>query len=311
VPARNSTVSLIANPAAGRAGAVGQAETLARALAHRGWTADLRYTEHPGHAIRLARQAALTHDTLVAIGGDGTASEVATGLLLAQRPDVRLGLLPCGTGNDVAQQLRLRSGRETLDAVVADRWRLMDAIEVQGLAQTDSTPHFALSFVAAGFAAELVRRTTPVVKRWGGRRLAYTIGFLHALLHYRAPLVRVCLDGREYLDRFLHICAGNVEYAGGGIMRISPGARMDDGRLNLCLIRAKGWREILRNFPRLLRGTFPGRPGVTYTEGTTLEVLGNVPLPLQVDGSMLGVTPVRCQIRPGALRVAAPAPADG
>ena len=166
MPARNSTVSLIANPAAGRAGAVGQAETLARALAHRGWTADLRYTEHPGHAIRLARQAALTHDTVVAIGG-------------------------------------------------------------------------------------------------------------------------------------------------GGIMRISPGARMDDGRLNLCLIRAKGWREILRNFPRLLRGTFPGRPGVTYTEGTTLEVLGNVPLPLQVDGSMLGVTPVRCQIRPGALRVAAPAPADG
>jgi diacylglycerol kinase (ATP) len=306
MPNNQPAALLVANPAAGRARSAGQAQALAQALNRQGWTAKVRLTDEPGHAIQLAREAAPTHNVVVAVGGDGTASEAATGLLLAACAHVRLALLPCGSGNDIAHQLGIRSMQQALGAVVAGHARPVDVIEITRPGARDPTPRFALSFVAAGLAAELIHRTTPWMKRCWGPQLAYAVGFLRALLHYRAPLARVRLDGKETEDRFLHVCAGNAEWAGGRMMRISPGARMDDGRLNLCLIRAKGRREILRNLPRLLRGTFPSQPGVTYLEGATLEVLDGVALPLQIDGTLEGVTPIRCRIRPGALQVAIP-----
>ena len=305
MPGTDTSALLIANPVAGRGRAPEQAASLAQALSLRGWTATVRHTEHPTHAVQLVRAGASTHGTVVAVGGDGTACEVATALLRCGHPNIRLALLPCGTGNDTVHQFGFRTPRDTWSAVVSGQSRRVDAIEVSLPAAADPGPHFALSFVAAGFAAELVQRTTPTVKRWFGRRLAYSIGFLRALSAYQTPEVVVRFNGQEVRGRFLHLCAANTEWAGGGVMRIAPGARIDDARLNLCLIGAKGRCEILRNFHRLLRGTFPSQPGVLYTEGAALEILGDTPLPLQIDGSPAGVTPVRCRIRPGALRLAA------
>lgn len=300
------TVSLIVNPTAGRTTAVAQAQHLAQSLSRRGWKSTVHTSKHPEDAVQLAQDSARHHPVVVAVGGDGTVAEVASGLLLAPPPVVHLALLPCGTGNDLAHQLGIRSSNHTLASITQGRLRSIDAIQIVRPALSDSHPRHALSFVAAGFAAELVRHTTPSVKRWFGRRLAYTLGFFASLIRFRSPSVEVRLDGHLFHGRFLHVCAGNAEWAGGGTMRISPGARLDDGCLNLCLIRAKNRREIINNFPRLLRGTFPTQPGVTYTTGSSLEVLPGNPLPLQADGSSLGVTPVRCTIRPGAVQILVP-----
>jgi diacylglycerol kinase (ATP) len=90
-------------------------------------------------------------------------------------------------------------------------------------------------------------------------------------------------------------------------MRLSPGARVDDGRLEVCLIEALGKLEIVRRFPQLLRGTFPGHPKVRYFPGCELTVESATPLPLALDGDVVGVTPAQLRVLPGALCVVAPA----
>lgn len=261
------------------------------------------------HARHLAREAAPHFDGVIAAGGDGTTRAVAGGLLGARGESrAALGLAPLGTGNDLSDQLGVGHWTAAIEALRAGREQRLDVIEVTHPAAPSRAPDYALMFAAAGFAPALLARTRPRLKRWLGRSGSYTAGFFLALIHFRAPWLRVWADGQLREGYFFHVCAGNSERAGGGLMRHSPGARMNDGRLELCLIEALSRWEVTRNFPRLIRGTFPGHPRVSYQPGRELVVESDRPQPLALDGDVVGVTPVRWRVRPGALRVITPEP---
>jgi diacylglycerol kinase (ATP) len=225
--------------------------------------------------------------------------------LLAGRREVRLGIVPLGTGNDIARHLGLPHAGAALEALCRNRPRLIDAIEV-GCAGGAWPRRFALLFAAAGFAAELIRQTTPAVKRWFRRPLSYPVGFLRALGTYQAALSTVQMDDQEYRGRFLHLCAANASHAGGGVMHLAPGARMDDGQLDLCLIPIKRRVEILWNFPRLVRGTFPRHPEVIYRAGRRLQIWSEPASAVQIDGTEVGVTPASFELRAQAISVLVP-----
>ncbi len=277
------------------------AEVLRRGRAQVQWApaADI------AHARRLAARVAPEVDVVVAAGGDGTARAVAGGLVFTRESRAALGLLPLGTGNDFADHLGLRRLSAALEALEAGRERSVDVIEVRRPDGGDREA--ALLFAAAGFAPALLARTSPRLKRWVGRSLCYSAGFFRALAGFRAPWLEVGAEGRVQRGHFFHVCAGNTERAGGGAMRLSPGARFDDGRLELCWIEALGRAEVLWHFPRLLRGTFPGHPRVHYQPGSELRVDAPRPEPLALDGDVVGTTPACFRVLPGALRVVAPA----
>lgn len=297
---------VITNPAA----AAGQAQARLDGLQLRlhQLTSDLRFvvTTAPGHAVELARAAADDFDLVIAVGGDGTVREVASGLVSNPAPRAVLGILPIGTGNDVAAQLGLADVDAALAALATGIARPLDVIEACLTERARPAVQHALLFAAAGFAADLLRLTGPTVKRWFGQRLSYSVGFFRALRHYRPPLMRVRADGREFAGRMLHVGAGNSEWVGGGAMRLSPGARMDDGRLELCLIEALSRLEVLWRFPQLVRGTFPGHPKVRYFPGRELEIQSDPPVPLALDGDVVGQTPATFRLLPGALRIVTP-----
>jgi YegS/Rv2252/BmrU family lipid kinase len=299
-------VLLIVNPtaAAGRAGR--QAAGLLACLNQRSLAADHVFTERPRHAVELARQAADRYDVIAAVGGDGTVNEVATGILLASGPRPALGVVPLGTGNDFAYQVGIRSVKHAIHALVDGKGRALDVIEVSCREGDRPLRHFAVNHVAVGFASALVRYTTPAVKRVFGPRLCYTVGFLRAIGGFHSPFMRVSADGQSIEGSLFHVCAGNSEWSGGGMMRLSPGAKMDDGQLDICLIEALGRLETLRCFPRLLKGTHVTHPKVRYFRGRTLRVDSDPPADLQMDGDLIGRTPATFQIQPGAIRVLTP-----
>jgi diacylglycerol kinase (ATP) len=115
--------------------------------------------------------------------------------------------------------------------------------------------------------------------------------------------MRVRADAQELRGRMFHVCAGNAERGGGGVMRLSPHARWDDGELDLCVIEALGRFETLRYFPLLLRGAHVGHPKVRFFRGAVLSVDSDPPMELQLDGDLVGSTPATFRLRPGALRV--------
>jgi diacylglycerol kinase (ATP) len=296
-------VLVLVNPAAASGRALAAVQRVMTALDSHGCTCRQAHSQQGGHLTELARDLAPSCDLLLAAGGDGTVREVASGLLAARAPETVLGVLPFGTGNDFATQLSMAEPESALKALLGGRVRALDVIEVRHGQGAAATVDHALLFAATGFAVEVLRRTSPRVKRLFGRRFSYSVGFFRALLGFRAPTLTIDAEGKVWTGPVFHVGAGNAEWAGGGAMRLSPGARMDDGQLEMCRIEALGRIEVLQCFPMLLRGTFPRHPNVRYFKGRELSVVSEPAMPLALDGDVMGQTPATFRVLAGALRV--------
>ncbi len=295
----------IVNPTAAAGRAQHDLDHLRPLLAPQGITATFHASLAAGHAVDLARAAAESgnFDVIVATGGDGTAREVASGVLGSAAPSTPVAVLPLGTGNDLAYVAGTAHVATAPRAIAAGAVRPMDAIEVTcEIAGKQNRTH-AMSFAAVGLAADVVRYTTPAVKRWFGPKLCYSVGFFRALARYRPVVGTAICDGREFRDDFLLICAGNTSHAGGRMMHLSPGAVPHDGELNFSLIRATSRVEVALQFIRLLRGTHVRHPRANYFTGHEIEVRTEIPADVQLDGDCVGTTPARFRVLPGALQL--------
>lgn len=296
---------VVVNPAAGAGKSAQRWERLRRRMEELCASLQIAYTDGPGRAIALARDAARNCDVVVAVGGDGTVSEVANGLL-ESGCKTPLGILPVGTANDGASQFGIKSVEHAFEALAGGVQRFFDTIEVRYGGGQSAQTRYALMFAAAGFGAELLARTTAGVKRVFGPKLCYAVGFIRALWHYRQSRLEARSEHGVFKGWLFHVCAGNTEFAGGRSMRLSPGARPDDGKLNLCIIDRLNRLEALVHLPKLFHGTHPGHPKVRYFSGDRLEVDSNPQAPLAIDGDVVGFTPAKLTIRPGSLPVLVP-----
>ena len=297
-------ILLIANPASGQHRGERRLAQASKRLASLGHAVTATLTESAGHATRLAKSNAPDFEIIAALGGDGTVNEVANGLM-AVEPGERpaLATLPVGTGNDVALTYGLAHFESAIDALAKGSTRTLDVIRVQLMRDGKSVTRHALLFVAAGFAAEVIRKTGPRVKRIFGRRFSYSVGLFRALASFRAPEFSVKWDGGERSGRMFQVCAGNTEFAAGGVMRISPGARPDDGLLNISLVDALGRLQIVRRFPSILSGRYVEDERVDYFTGKRLEIDAVPPAELQADGDIIGTTPATIELLPCALQL--------
>ena len=297
-------ILLIANPASGQHRGERRLAQASERLASLGHAVTGTLTESAGHATRLAKSNAPDFEIIAALGGDGTVNEVANGLM-AVEPGERpaLATLPVGTGNDVALTYGLAHFESAIDALAKGSTRTLDVIRVQLMRDGKSVTRHALLFVAAGFAAEVIRKTGPRVKRIFGRRFSYSAGLFRALASFRAPEFSVKWDGGEQSGQMFQVCAGNTEFAAGGVMRISPGARPDDGLLNISLVDVLGRLQIVRRFPSILSGGYVEDERVDYFTGKRLEIDAVPPAELQADGDIIGTTPATVELLPGTLQL--------
>lgn len=301
---------LILNPTAA-AGADSKARLRAfvHALESDGWQVDVCRTQQPGHGLSLAESSlALGLDAVLAAGGDGTVREVVSGLLRTgnrgeQGCPVPVGILPWGTGNDVAHLTGVRSDEDLRAALAAGQLATWDTLEVMFRTETgDWETQHALLFAACGFAGDLLRQTTPRVKRVFGRHLAYPVGFLRGLTRFRPFRMQVQSGGRRWEGDWVVALAANAPVAGGGTMRIAPGAKLHDGRIRISLIQAVSRWELLRQFSRFVRGTHIDHPRVEYFAGTDLEVAAEPAEPVAMDGDLIGWSPMRVRVVPRSIQ---------
>jgi diacylglycerol kinase (ATP) len=296
------TALFIVNPAAGLGRGQARWNRFERELRLAGLEFQYVFTDSAGDARRLAQEAVGEYELVVAVGGDGTCAEVASGLLASGAEQTAMGVVPLGTGNDTAAVLGVNSESDAQRALFRKETRTIDVIRVECVADGKPAVRHALLFGGVGLVSEALKRTTPAVKRLFGKRLAYPAGIIAALWNNASSPMRLTCDRRIIENRFLMVCASNSEIAGGG-MRLAPGARMDDGLLNLNLVEAVGRWEALRQLWRVRRGAHLNHPKVQYLTARDLRVEADPPREVAADGELVGFTPVRFQVRRQALRV--------
>ncbi len=271
---------------------------------------DLEVTVTRGRreAEEIARKAAESGiDRLVVAGGDGTASEVASGLLASGRAgSVELGLLPLGTGGDLARTLGLP---RNLDAAIAGLARggsrVIDAGRVHYFDRSGepAVSHFlnVASFGLSGLTDEYVERSPRIF----GGGVAFAIAAVRSIINYRPRGAQIRVDGElVYSGPVNMVVAANGQYFGGG-MRIAPGADLDSGQLEIVIIGDLAKLALLRKFPKLFSGAHAHDPAASFHRAACLEAdagPGNGLL-LDIDGEALGTLPARFEILPRAIRV--------
>ena len=298
-------IGFIINPAAAAGRASAQWAALQDDFRQDGVAGKSRFTSRPGDAVRFAQELGRECDVVVAVGGDGTLFEVASGLLLGGAAHARLGVVPLGTGNDAARQFGIRDPTQARLALRGANTINVDALRIGCQTQGATLSRHALLFAGVGILSEALEQTTPRVKRVFGRRLSYPVGALRALVSYVAPLIRVTCDGQTWEKRFLLVCASNCELSGGG-MRLAAGARMDDGFVDVNVCETLGRVAAAALLWKISRGHRPTHPKLRYFTARTVTVEADPPIPVAADGELIGQTPAQFEVVPQALKILVP-----
>lgn len=297
-------IGYLVNPAAGAGRGAARWTRLQGRLAAAGLAGEIRQSRAPGDAIALAAELGRRCDLVVAVGGDGTAMETATGLAPLGPDGAALGILPLGSGNDTARLLGTANLDSALASLAHGPIRSLDLIEVRCVG-ADGQPlvRLALDFAGTGLTAEVLAFTPASWKPFGRGQAAYAAGLFRALAAFHPAEAAVRVDEWSTTGQIATVLVANQAVSGGGAMQTGPGARPDDGRLNVSVIRSPGrWRMALQ-FVRLVRGTHIHHPAVTYREGRDIAVTAEPPVGVAADGDILGTTPARFRVLPGAMRV--------
>ena len=264
--------------------------------------ADLVFTSHPGHATGLARAALADGcERVVAVGGDGTMNEVAQALV---GTPAALALVPTGSGNGLALHLGLPTQPRRALALLADTTARIAVIDT---GTANGHPFF--NAMGLGFDAEISRRFNRLTRR---SLTAYARTGLAAFVRSagRQSGQRITItDGngtQETLDAFLVAVANSDQY--GNHARLAPGARVDDGLLDLVAVRPPGLWGALPLVARLFLGTFDRSPQVRRHRGARFIIHRPAPGLIHTDGETheTGAT-VEVAVLPLSLRLLVPA----
>ena len=269
-------------------------------IAARSLDADFATTEGPGHATELAREAVRAgHEVVVAIGGDGTMNEVAQGLI---HSPTALALVPCGSGNGLALHLGLpRNPLAALQLATGAGSRVV-AVDT---GTADGRPFF--NAMGLGFDAEVSRRFNLLTRRG---LPAYVRVAVAALRDLRPRRCIIAAGGRvEALDVLLIAVANSDQY--GNNARIAPGARVDDGRLDLVAIQAGGFLATAALVPRLFLGNLDESPLVTRLTGPRFIIDRVAPGLIHTDGETHEAgARIEVVVQPRSLRMLVPVASD-
>ena len=258
-----------------------------------GWDVTISITEHAGHATDVAREAAAQLvDVVVANGGDGTINEVVNGLA---GTDTALAVLPGGTANVWAKEAGIpRDPSMAMRVILEGERRLVDLGVANG--------RYFLLMAGVGLDAAIIPRVRPGWKRRVGA-LAYVIAGISTAIGTKPWQVKLVVEGDAVETPLFWMLVGNTRNYG-GLINLTHRARMDDGLLDLVLMR-KGGLHLITDGVRALVGRHDRSSNITYRRAKDILIeTGGVPV--QVDGDACNETPLRLSVSPRALAVWVP-----
>ena len=288
-------VKILVNPISGRGVGMKAIPHMRRAFRELGFDVEVVVTERAGQAKQSCWALERNVSAVVAVGGDGTLSEVINGV---GDQNVPIALYPAGTGNCLAKELKIPQNPELFCRMVAEgRTIPLDVAEWPGHRRFHS-------FCGVGFDAKVVEelsknRTGAIVMS------AYATPIMKALKNYNWPAIRVEVDGEEVTRSAGLVIVSNIKtYA---VMEVSGAAALDDGLLDVCVFQTRTWGAMFRYALGAFTKTHTNDSDVLYIQGKKIKISADRPnVPVQMDGDNAGMLPVEINCIPGVVRLIVP-----
>ncbi|MFO7664348.1 MAG: diacylglycerol kinase family lipid kinase [Chloroflexota bacterium] len=273
---------IIINPKCGEGRVREQKDMIAR-LGQQLGDVDVFSTQYPTHATKLAESAASEgYECVVAAGGDGTVHEVVNGLVGDQRATLPLGIIPIGSGNDLAFNLGIsKNPEEAIQRVFTGKSQPLDLGRITDDRGLTRVFHNNLGI---GFDAIVVMRTETISRLHGFPM--YLAAVLQTIFFdFQTPYLEMRFDDEEVNQRALFLYAGIGSRGGGGFL-LTPAASRDDNRIDTCLVNPVGRLTMLYMLTRVMKGTHVTSSHVTMRQNQQIVIRSSTPIPVYLDGEM-------------------------
>jgi len=251
-------------------------------------------------------------DVAVLFGGDGTVHRHLAELVELEIP---LLIVPCGSGNDFARALGIKNVRDSAEAFRrferdGSTLRSVDLglIFEEGASARAPVPgRYFCCFAGVGIDGQIARRANRL-PRWLRRHGSYALSAPPEFIRFKPPRMKVSADGNFASSKPTILATVANTPAFGGGMQIAPHAKLDDGKLDLCLVGAMSVLKLFCLFPTIYLGRHLGLKEAAYTQAGRVRIETEHPVDVWADGEYISKTPVSIAICPNALKVLTPAP---
>jgi len=255
------------------------------------------HTEYAGHAFDYANTLDFTnYDGLCAIGGDGTMYEMINGML--KRNDektIPIGLITGGTGNSFMYDVNCIDPVEAAERIVKYNLRPLDIAKVNA----NGKIFYAFNIVGWGLATDAGKLAEKL--RWlGGIR--YDVASIIEVLKGKNRIASLTIDNKTIKENFIFIIGCNTIHTGKA-MKMAPLAKLDDGKIDLIIVRKTSKLKLLKLFPKLFSGDHIKSPLVQYKQVKNFSITLEDTNDLTIDGEIIGTTPLHVQMLPKLLNV--------
>lgn len=270
-----------------------------------------KITDHRYHAIELARESYKEgYRKFIVVGGDGAIHEVVNGLfscgdILPQ--DLVLSIVPLGSGNDWARLHQIPSGdyhtAVNLIARSESHLRLQDVARVKTMMDGRLYCRYMINIGGLGFDSEVCHRFDIAKSRGHAGDKQYLKSLVQGFLFYKYLNFKILVDDKPFYEGpALSVALGIGKYCGGGMMQ-TPQAQFDDGLVDITVIGRLSKAGLIFKLPRLYNGTVLEIKNAYHARGKKIEIFANPYSYMEVDGELVGVTPVTVEIIPNAVKV--------
>ena len=295
---------IIVNPFAGKRKGKEISNLISTDLEQSNINSIIYFTEYSGHAEDLVSNINFQEgEALMSVGGDGTLSEIITGLLGREdsyASKIPISIVPSGSGNSQANDMEITDYLDAVQRVVNGRIRKMDVGKVTFMDGEEEKVRFSHNLVGWGLGvdahilAEKMRFLGPI---------RYDLGSLMSIIRGKVRNAKCYIDGNLIDSSFILLLIQNTK-TGGDRLTLAPMAHVDDGKMDLGIIYHISRFQVLKLFNQLkASGSHVWNPNVEYYRFKNLVIETEEPTAINVDGENLGTTPLNIDVIPSALKV--------
>lgn len=253
---------------------------------------EFHLTSGPGNATELARNAidnGFTH--ILCVGGDGTLNEIVQAI--AKSPII-LVPISAGTGSDFVKSTKLRDIPSVLEAMNNNTSRSIDL----GKITRNGEARYFLNILEVGFGAQVMKRVNSRKKSHDGR--SFTSAVIASVPSYKPYEVRIIHENGSDAMKVAEIIIANGRYFGGGMLA-APNAELDDGSLDVHIVKGAGKIQLLTKLRKLKDGSHVNDPVVSSMRSSRLKIEGDAPI--EIDGENFGELPIEVEVEKNAIRL--------